>query len=186
MNSVNTAICRKEQGVAEEGNSCLTTPGTCESCPNWSTASLMPNGIENVVLHCLICTRELPRSRRKYGTCLPTERACQKVLTMFRRYTLQTTKCKACLHPATPQEREAFKQWRRETGQLRKKGRPERKKILDNENVESGTPDIALCDSKQPEKPLAIASKNDARKRSRFDDLDVPGHLPTRKQKAPK
>ena len=23
------------QGVAEDGNSCLTTPGTCESCPEW-------------------------------------------------------------------------------------------------------------------------------------------------------
>jgi hypothetical protein len=28
-------VCRKTQGVAESGNSCLTTPGTCESCPNW-------------------------------------------------------------------------------------------------------------------------------------------------------
>lgn len=27
-------ICRKEQGLAEPGNTCLTTPGTCESCPN--------------------------------------------------------------------------------------------------------------------------------------------------------
>lgn len=28
-------VCRKEQGRAEEGNTCLETPGTCESCPNW-------------------------------------------------------------------------------------------------------------------------------------------------------
>jgi hypothetical protein len=28
-------ICRKIQGKAEEGNTCLQTPGTCESCPLW-------------------------------------------------------------------------------------------------------------------------------------------------------
>lgn len=32
---VDKNVCRKEQGKAEEGNSCLQTPGTCESCPNW-------------------------------------------------------------------------------------------------------------------------------------------------------
>lgn len=32
-------VCRKEQGFAEDGNSCLQTPGTCESCPNWSHGS---------------------------------------------------------------------------------------------------------------------------------------------------
>lgn len=33
---VNKKVCRKTQGVAEPGNTCLTTPGTCESCPDWS------------------------------------------------------------------------------------------------------------------------------------------------------
>jgi hypothetical protein len=28
-------ICRKILGRAEAGNSCLQTPGTCESCPLW-------------------------------------------------------------------------------------------------------------------------------------------------------
>lgn len=27
--------CRKEQGFAEPGNTCLQTPGTCESCPRY-------------------------------------------------------------------------------------------------------------------------------------------------------
>lgn len=140
--------------------------------------ALIPNGIESVVLHCLICTRELPRSRRRHGTCLPGERACQKVLTMFRRHSLQITKCVACLHPATPGEREQFKAWRRESGQLRKKGRPGHKKTLDNANGSSDTPDIALCDPKQPEKLLGIASKNSAQNRSRFDDLVEADGLP--------
>jgi len=33
--------CRKEQGKAEPGNSCLQTPGTCESCPNWERNRLL-------------------------------------------------------------------------------------------------------------------------------------------------
>lgn len=32
---VDKNICRKKQGIAEEGNTCLQTPGTCESCPDW-------------------------------------------------------------------------------------------------------------------------------------------------------
>jgi hypothetical protein len=32
---VDKTVCRKKQGVAELGNTCLTTPGTCESCPDW-------------------------------------------------------------------------------------------------------------------------------------------------------
>jgi len=28
-------ICRKISGKVEKGNSCLQTPGTCESCPEW-------------------------------------------------------------------------------------------------------------------------------------------------------
>ena len=32
---VDKKVCRKTQGIAEPGNTCLTTPGTCESCPDW-------------------------------------------------------------------------------------------------------------------------------------------------------
>lgn len=32
---VNKEVCRKARGIAEPGNTCLTTPGTCESCPDW-------------------------------------------------------------------------------------------------------------------------------------------------------
>ena|ERR1700761_5658929 len=28
-------LCRKISGMAEAGNTCLQTPGTCESCPLW-------------------------------------------------------------------------------------------------------------------------------------------------------
>lgn len=33
--AVDKNICRKVQGKAEKGNTCLQTPGTCESCPEW-------------------------------------------------------------------------------------------------------------------------------------------------------
>lgn len=32
--------CRKISGIAETGNSCLQTPGTCESCPLWSASGV--------------------------------------------------------------------------------------------------------------------------------------------------
>ena len=35
LKAVDKKICRKTQGIAEPGNTCLTTPGTCESCPDW-------------------------------------------------------------------------------------------------------------------------------------------------------
>lgn len=34
--------CRKEQGRAEADNTCLQTPGTCESCPNWGKPKREP------------------------------------------------------------------------------------------------------------------------------------------------
>lgn len=33
---VDKNVCRKTQGKAEDGNTCLQTPGTCESCPEWA------------------------------------------------------------------------------------------------------------------------------------------------------
>lgn len=84
---------------------------------------LVPNGIENLVLRCIVCTTPLPRSRRRFGTCLP-ERPCQKILTRFRRYCVGLTKCVACLNPSTPEEREDFKKWRRSRHELKANGRP--------------------------------------------------------------
>lgn len=36
---VDKKVCRKVQGKSEPGNSCLQTPGTCESCPKWINKS---------------------------------------------------------------------------------------------------------------------------------------------------
>lgn len=42
MRIVDMQMCRKTQGYAEPGNSCMTTPGTCESCPDWVTLPERP------------------------------------------------------------------------------------------------------------------------------------------------
>jgi len=42
MKRIDKKVCRKEQGIAEPGNTCLTTPGTCESCPNWWKKEVKP------------------------------------------------------------------------------------------------------------------------------------------------
>lgn len=47
---VKLSVCRKEQGIAEAGNTCLQTPGTCESCPNWWKKS-RANKKANAELH---------------------------------------------------------------------------------------------------------------------------------------
>jgi hypothetical protein len=36
LESVNLDVCRKDQGKAEPFNTCLKTPGTCESCPHYT------------------------------------------------------------------------------------------------------------------------------------------------------
>jgi hypothetical protein len=75
--------------------------------------------IDNLVLRCVVCGGPLPSSRRAYGDHAG---ACHKVRTLYRRHIIQLTRCLACLHPATPDEREAFKQWRVSRGDLRGRG----------------------------------------------------------------
>lgn len=89
-------VCRKTQGAAEPGNSCLTTPGTCESCPDWVrdvglefTVPLVPPSVNHYVKH--------TRSGRHYVT--PEGRAFKKAVGLFvagrsvgaRRYKLEAT-----------------------------------------------------------------------------------------------
>ena len=81
--------------------------------------ALIPSGIEKLVLRCVVCGGPLPSSRRTVGDHAG---ACHKVRTLYRRYVIQLTKCIACLHPATPEEREEFKQWRVSRGDLRGRG----------------------------------------------------------------
>ena|ERR1700733_10407557 len=87
--------------------------------------TLIPNGIENFCPHCIVCTSPVPASRargRSKDTCSP---ACHAVRQLYRRFVVQTSKCIACFHPATPEERADFKEWRKDRGHLRRKtGKP--------------------------------------------------------------
>lgn len=81
--------------------------------------ALIPNGIENLALRCVVCAEPLPTSRRAVGDHAG---ACHRVRVLHRRYTIQQAKCIACLHPSTPAEREEFKAWRRSRGDIRAHG----------------------------------------------------------------
>ena len=102
--------------------------------------ALVPNGIENLVLRCVICGEALPSARRTMGDHAG---ACHKVRMLYRRYIIGLTKCISCLHPSTPEERKAFKRWRKSRGDIREKcGRP--KKTLDIQASVSGTPVVVV------------------------------------------
>lgn len=108
--------------------------------------ALIPNGIENFIPRCIVCTKAVPANRargRSKDTCSP---ACHAVRQLYRKWVLQTSKCLACLHPSTPKEREEFRNWRKDRGDVRrKKGRPELTKSLDKANASFGTPDVVVA-----------------------------------------
>jgi hypothetical protein len=86
---------------------------------------LIPNGIENFIPRCIVCTSPVPAKRatsRSKDTCGPE---CHKVLRAYRKHVLKSTKCPACYHPSTPAERKEFQNWRKARGDRRHSvGRP--------------------------------------------------------------
>jgi len=86
---------------------------------------LIPEGIENLVLSCVICKGPVPARRassRSKDTC---GAACNQILRKFRKWKLETSHCPACYHPSTPEQRKEFIQWRKWRGDRRDKpGRP--------------------------------------------------------------
>lgn len=86
---------------------------------------LIPNGIEQLILRCVVCSNEVPRKRatgRSRNTC---SKECNAVYRSFRTYLVRSMRCPACYHPSTPDERKDFREWRKNRGDIRaKKGRP--------------------------------------------------------------
>lgn len=86
---------------------------------------LIPNGIENLTLRCVVCTNEVPKKRargRSKDTC-GTE--CNKILRDYRKWVIRSSHCPTCYHPSTPEERKLFLQWRKSRGDRREgRGRP--------------------------------------------------------------
>ena len=90
-------------------------------------AQLIPQGIEAFRPRCIVCTAPVPAKRatsRSKDTCSP---ACHKVLRMYRQHVLKSSKCPACYHPSTPEERKEFQAWRKMRGDRRQSvGRPKK------------------------------------------------------------
>ena len=57
-------VCRKILGTAEAGNSCLQTPGTCESCPEWSRTRRIAV-LKGSADHCDSCGKNKAKRRGK-------------------------------------------------------------------------------------------------------------------------
>lgn len=60
---LNKTICRKLQGRAEEGNTCLQTPGTCESCPEWGKRTIKAYPVTGKECQC--CGKNKARRKGK-------------------------------------------------------------------------------------------------------------------------
>jgi predicted nucleic acid-binding Zn ribbon protein len=74
-------------------------------------------------LSCVVCQKEIPaeRDRHRAVTC---SSECKKALNAHRRKRNYDKVCQICFRPSTPEEREMFKRWRRETFPPAKRGRP--------------------------------------------------------------
>jgi hypothetical protein len=92
---------------------------------------LIPDGIDKFVPSCVVCRNPVPAKRatgRSKDTCSPE---CNKVLRQYRKHVLVSTRCPACYHPSTPEERREFIQWRKWRGDRReRRGRPGKKPTL--------------------------------------------------------
>ena len=140
--------------------------------------ALIPDGIENLILRCVICAEPLPASRRSIGDHAG---ACHKVRVLYRRYMIKLSKCISCLHPSTAAQREEFKQWRRARGDIRDRGgRPKSwpliggqlpEKTLDNPDLDFATPDIAVSPSDGGKNPQGIVAKTGPLGSPQTDDL---------------
>lgn len=72
----------------------------------------------NETLHCTVCQSAIPESRATRITATCSEK-CKNRLDQIRIHQRQARKCPACLHPATPEEREAYRIWRAERGDIK-------------------------------------------------------------------
>lgn len=69
-------------------------------------------------LHCIICQAPIPeaRARRQTATC---SEKCKNRLDTIRAHQRAAKRCPACLVPSTPAEREAFRAWRADRGDIK-------------------------------------------------------------------
>lgn len=80
-------------------------------------------------LYCAICRALIPEKRRTRNTATCSEK-CKNKLDTIRANQRKARKCPHCLHPATPEEREAFRIWRAERGDIRSANQVKRDSTL--------------------------------------------------------
>ena len=109
-----------QNGAADHEETRAQEPSTAirsEAAPLFSAADFRP--------HCIVCTTQVPERRarsRNKDTCSPE---CHKILTAYRKKLIFESRCPACYHPSTPEQRADYIAWRKERGHVRQKaGRP--------------------------------------------------------------
>lgn len=104
-----------------------TTPCTHKPCI--AARDLIPNGIEQMHLNCIVCGKEVDAKRAKAGT--PKRETCSskclEAYKIYKNYLSGLRRCPNCYRPSTPRERKLFQEWRRQTGLKGTSGRPETK-----------------------------------------------------------
>lgn len=95
----NVKVCRKSQGKAEPGNSCLQTPGTCESCPDWAAKRRQIYAYKNDYSACDVCGKDAAKRKGRapapvelavgaslFGLCMPcAKRICNVLDSVIER-----------------------------------------------------------------------------------------------------
>lgn len=73
--------------------------------------------------YCVIDQKEIPEDRQK-KRAVTCSKECKTKLKDIRRKEREGVICPICRRPSTPEERKLFTQWMRETGRIKKTGRP--------------------------------------------------------------
>lgn len=67
----------------------------------------------NLTTYCTICKSVIPEKRAAKRSVLCEDKECRKRLNEIRRFRTDMRRCRACAKPSTPEERKAFKRWRK-------------------------------------------------------------------------
>ena len=92
--------------------------------------TVAPQGFDNFVLKCVVCGKDVPEKRatgRSRDTCSPS---CNDIFRAFKNWQSFRRRCPACFHPSTPEERDSWREWRKQRGDRRAKpGRPPKPRL---------------------------------------------------------
>lgn len=85
-------------------------------------------------LYCVICRKQIDpkRATRPTATC---SEVCKNRLDTIKANQRKARKCPHCLHPSTPEEREQFRLWRADRGEVRSTAPTQRDRTLPNKNL---------------------------------------------------